>query len=109
MADDSEADADATIEGEMDEPTDDEVDNSTAEAEHLENGQQAAAGERPEHARGDETVPHVELELYELSVRVSGQSTDGLDEVEESATRLMDVLIEHARQLEDEPDTRGLS
>ncbi|WP_396612540.1 hypothetical protein ACH9L7_04495 [Haloferax sp. S1W] len=108
MADDSEADADATLDGEMDNPTDDESDDSTAEAENLENGQQVAVGDEGQHAHGDETVPHVELELYELSVRVSGQSTDGLDEVEESATRLMDVLIDHARKLEDKPDTRGL-
>ncbi|TVT90564.1 hypothetical protein, partial [Haloferax volcanii] len=28
------------------------------------------------NGNGDETVPHVELDLYELSVRVSGQSSD---------------------------------
>ncbi|MFC7203472.1 hypothetical protein ACFQJC_08105 [Haloferax namakaokahaiae] len=60
-------------------------------------------------ANGDETVPHVELDLYQLSVRVSGQSTDSLEDVEGSAKELMSFLIQQAKQLEDEPDTRGLS
>ncbi|WP_410764522.1 hypothetical protein [Haloferax sp. DFSO60] len=60
-------------------------------------------------ANGDETVPHVELDLYQLSVRVSGQSTDSLDDVEASAKGLMEFLIQEAKQLEDDPDTRGLS
>jgi hypothetical protein len=58
--------------------------------------------------RGDETVPNVELSLYELSVRVSGRSDDGLRDVEESATRLMDYLIERSKELEERPDDRGL-
>ncbi|WEL29696.1 Uncharacterized protein HBNXHx_1582 [Haloferax volcanii] len=61
------------------------------------------------NGNGDETVPHVELDLYELSVRVSGQSSDELDDVEASATRLMDYLVDHAKELEDQPDSRGLS
>ncbi|WP_188423689.1 hypothetical protein [Haloferax sulfurifontis] len=61
------------------------------------------------NGNGDETVPHVELDLYELSVRVSGQSSDELGDVEASATRLMDYLVDHAKELEDQPDSRGLS
>jgi hypothetical protein len=58
---------------------------------------------------GDETVPAVELDLYDLSVRVSGQSTDDLDAVEGAARELMDFLVDRARTLEDRPDDRGLS
>jgi hypothetical protein len=58
---------------------------------------------------GDETVPAVELDLYDLSVRVSGQSTDDLDAVEDAARGLMDYLVGQARRLEDRPDDRGLS
>jgi hypothetical protein len=56
----------------------------------------------------DETTPHVELDLYQISVRVSGQSTDELREVESTARRLMDYLIEQSEALEDAPDDRGL-
>jgi hypothetical protein len=58
---------------------------------------------------GDETVPTVELDLYDLSVRVSGQSTDDLDAVEGAARSLMDYLVDQAQALEDRPDDRGLS
>jgi hypothetical protein len=51
----------------------------------------------------------VELDLYDLSVRVSGQSTDDLDAVEGAARELMDFLVDRARTLEDRPDDRGLS
>ena len=56
----------------------------------------------------DETVPTVELELYELTVRLSGRSDDDLTDVEESAKRLLDYLVENAQHLEDHPDERGL-
>ncbi len=56
----------------------------------------------------DETTPHVELDLYQISVRVSGQSSDELREVESTARRLMDYLIEQSETLEDAPDDRGL-
>ena len=57
----------------------------------------------------DDTVPNVELGLYQLSVRVSGRSDDDLQTVEESAKRLMDYLIDSAEELEERPDDRGLS
>ncbi|KAB1194172.1 hypothetical protein GJR96_12310 [Haloferax sp. MBLA0076] len=91
-----------------------EADESADDAAVDGETQQAADGGTDDDENGngygdDETVPHVELELYELSVRVSGQSTDELEDVESSATRLMNFLIDQAKQLEDEPDTRGLS
>ncbi|SFR71186.1 hypothetical protein SAMN04487947_3806 [Halogeometricum rufum] len=57
----------------------------------------------------DDTVPNVELGLYQLSVRVSGRSDDDLKTVEDSAKRLMDYLIDRAAELEERPDDRGLS
>ncbi|KAB1188354.1 MULTISPECIES: hypothetical protein [Haloferax] len=104
MSEDSEAeDAGADPDVEADESADDVTVNGES--------QQAADGgtDEDENGYGDETVPHVELELYQLSVRVSGQSTDELEDVESSATRLMNFLIDQAKQLEDQPDTRGLS
>lgn len=56
----------------------------------------------------DPSVPQVELSLYQLNVKVSGQATDELADVEESATRLMNYLIEQTGTLEDRPDGRGL-
>ncbi|WP_416839798.1 hypothetical protein [Haloferax sp. DFSO52] len=85
------------------EPADGE-DGATGEGERAADG-----GTNEEFDNGDETVPHVELGLYELSVRVSGQSDDELEDVEDAATRLMEFLIDEAKQLEDQPDTRGLS
>lgn len=55
-----------------------------------------------------DTVPEVKLTLYQLSVGVTGQTTDDLEDVEASATRLMDYLVEKAGDLEDHPDDRGL-
>ncbi|WP_435064950.1 hypothetical protein [Halobaculum sp. EA56] len=63
---------------------------------------------RPEDAGGADTVPEVELGLYQVSVRVKGQADDDLGEVEEAATRLIDHLVERASTLEEEPDQRGL-
>ncbi|WP_042666205.1 MULTISPECIES: hypothetical protein [unclassified Haloferax] len=101
---DSTSPADAA---EATEPTDgDEPVDADAAVEAADGG----TDERDDgNGNGDETVPHVELDLYELSVRVSGQSSDELDDVEASATRLMDYLVDHAKELEDQPDTRGLS
>jgi hypothetical protein len=104
MAADSEADESSTTAGvETDESTDGDEVSVDAAAEPASDG-----GNTDENGNGDETVPHVELELYELAVRVSGQSTDELEDVEASATRLMGFLIDRAKQLEDQPDTRGL-
>ena len=71
------------------------------------------AGESPvtdadEEDADRETVPEVTLTLYQLSVGVTGQTTDDLEDVEASATRLMDYLVEKAGDLEDHPDDRGL-
>ncbi|WP_411968610.1 hypothetical protein [Haloferax sp. YSSS75] len=100
--------------GDEDTPTDVEGEESPAEAEVVTDNEAARAADGGtdddnEDGNGDETVPHVELGLYELSVRVSGQSDDELEDVEKSATRLMEFLIDQAKQLEDQPDTRGLS
>lgn len=57
---------------------------------------------------GDDTVPHVELALYQLSVKVSGQATDDLDDVSETARDLMEYLVDVSQRLEDRPDGRGL-
>jgi hypothetical protein len=65
--------------------------------------------EETDEGNGDETVPAVEMDLYDLSVRVSGQSSDDLDAVEDAARSLMDYLVEQAHALEDRPDDRGLS
>ncbi|ELZ34523.1 hypothetical protein C474_02421 [Halogeometricum pallidum JCM 14848] len=66
-------------------------------------------GRDPELSNGaDDTVPNVELGLYQLSVRVSGRSGDDLQTVEDSAKRLMDYLIDRAGELEERPDDRGL-
>ena len=95
-----------------DTPTNPEGEKSPAEAEIVADDEAehaADGGSDDENGNGDDTVPHVELGLYELSVRVSGQSDDELEDVEESATRLMEFLIDQAKQLEDQPDTRGLS
>jgi hypothetical protein len=83
----------------------------TDESESLSDGEgrleeDEASGETAENH--DPTVPQVELSLYQLNVKVSGQSTDGLDDVEGAATRLMDYLIERTDALEDQPDGRGL-
>ncbi|MFB6304529.1 MAG: hypothetical protein ABEH47_05135 [Haloferacaceae archaeon] len=57
---------------------------------------------------GDETVPSVDLNVYQLSVSVSGRSDDDLAEVEETARRLMDYLVDRAERLEEHPEGRGL-
>ena len=68
-----------------------------------------AHDDEAENGNGDETVPNVELDLFDLSVRVSGQSTDDLNDVEETARSLMDYLVQQAHALEDAPDNRGLN
>ncbi len=56
----------------------------------------------------DDTVPSVELELFQITVSVTGQADDDLPAVEESAVRLLDEVVERAEQLQDGPDGRGL-
>ena len=56
----------------------------------------------------DETVPKVELGLYQISVTVQGKSTDDLDVVESTAEGLLDTLVDRAGELEESPDDRGL-
>ena len=64
--------------------------------------------EPTEPPAGGETVPEVELGLYQASVRVQGRADDDLDTVTDSARELIDYLIEKAETLEDQPDGRGL-
>lgn len=71
-------------------------------------GEDLAEDEEEEDSSEDDTVPRVELELYQASVRVSGRSTDDLHTVQGAARELMDYLIDRARDLEDSPDDRGL-
>lgn len=87
----------------------------TADAGEEGEGQSASAEADGEDERdaelsngADDTVPNVELGLYQLSVRVSGRSEDDLQTVEDSAKRLMDYLIDRAGELEERPDDRGL-
>lgn len=63
--------------------------------------------EKPDDTSAD-SAPSVELELYQLSVSVTGKSADDLSDVEESAVRLLEELVDTAEQLEDSPDGRGL-
>jgi len=58
-------------------------------------GDGAAAAEHP---------PTVELSLYELDVSVRGAESDSLDDVEATAERLMDYLVEQHHRLEDGPE-----
>ena len=71
------------------------------------NGDADGVGATPDPDE-DRTVPTVELELYELTVRLSGRSDDDLTDVEETAKRLLDYLVQNAGRLEDHPDERGL-
>lgn len=48
----------------------------------------------------------VTLELYDLSVEVDGAPDDDLDDVEATATELMDYLVEQHYALEQGPDDR---
>lgn len=57
----------------------------------------------------DDTVPAVELNVYQLSVSVSGRSDDDLAAVEDTARRLMDYLVDRAERLEERGDGRGVS
>lgn len=87
-----------------------ESDEEAAQADGGEN--EEPAGESPatdaDEDADRETVPEVTLTLYQLSVGVTGQTADDLEDVEASATRLMDYLVEKAGDLEDHPDDRGL-
>ncbi|WP_380676477.1 hypothetical protein [Salinigranum sp. GCM10025319] len=105
-ADDSDSDPASDAESEASVGVDDEDDVRTGS---VENTTPPAHEENGEEGNGDETVPTVELDLYDLSVRVSGQSTDDLDAVEGTARGLMDYLVGQAQRLEDRPDDRGLS
>jgi len=59
-------------------------------------------------ATSDDTVPQIDLGLYRITVSVTGTADDGLGDVEETAERLLERLVERARDLEDAPDDRGL-
>ncbi|ELZ77734.1 hypothetical protein DEQ92_00590 [Haloferax sp. Atlit-6N] len=114
MTDDPDADAEADDPADSTPPSEDATEptdgDEPGDAEATVEAADGGTDERDNgNGNGDDTVPHVELDLYELSVRVSGQSSDELDDVEASATRLMDYLVDHAKELEDQPDSRGLS
>ena len=66
--------------------------------------------DRPDDANDDggETVPTVDLDLYQLSVSVTGRSDDELGDVEDTARRLMEYLVGQSAHLEEHPDDRGL-
>ncbi|UIO98941.1 hypothetical protein Hbl1158_10380 [Halobaculum sp. CBA1158] len=68
----------------------------------------ATSRDADDRSEGGDTVPEVELGLYQVSVRVQGRSDDDLATVEETATELIDHLVERASTLEEEPDQRGL-
>ena len=106
MSDDP-ADDEATVESET---PDQGAADGGADADALEGEYDVDADDAAATADDgeDETTPHVELQLYQLSVGVSGQSTDGLDDVSATARELMDYLIDRANELEEEPDNRGL-
>ena len=81
------------------------------ESESLTDGEGKLESDEPNEETAenhDPTVPQVELSLYQLNVKVSGQATDELADVEDSAVRLMDYLIDQTDALEDQPDGRGL-
>jgi hypothetical protein len=68
-----------------------------------------AGGEEPDReAESPDTAPEVELGLYQINVRVKGSADDDLAAVEESARGLVEHLVGQAKELEDEPDGRGL-
>lgn len=48
----------------------------------------------------------VELDLYDLSVRVDGGPEDDLEDLETSATDLMEYLVDKHYDLENGPDDR---
>ncbi|ESP89125.1 hypothetical protein [Candidatus Halobonum tyrrellensis] len=73
-------------------------------ADDAEGTERSADAEEP----GPDTVPEVELGLYQVSVRVKGRADDDLTTVEETAVRLVDHLVERAETLEEAPDDRGL-
>jgi hypothetical protein len=100
----------ADTESEADEATAvDDEDEDEERAGSVEDTRPPDRHDDPEDGNGTETVPSVELDLYDLSVRVSGQATDDLDAVEGTARSLMEYLVEQAHALEDSPDDRGLN
>ena len=90
---------------------DDTTHEGTAEATDDDTRADAATDEGddgPDGENGPDSVPEVSLTLYQLTVSVTGQASDDLTDVEESAMRLMDYLVEKSGDLEDHPDNRGL-
>ncbi|GAA0666017.1 hypothetical protein ACFQDG_02350 [Natronoarchaeum mannanilyticum] len=69
--------------------------------------QQEAVSADEDAEAGDDAAEHpptVELSLYELDVSVRGSESDSLEDVEASAKRLMDYLVEQHHRLEDGPE-----
>lgn len=90
--------------GDDSEPTadDEKGDNSDDSDDSGDNGDDNSG----EH--GGDTVPSIEMGLFQISVSVTGKTTDDLEDVEATAERLLDRLVERAEDLEDAPDGRGL-
>jgi hypothetical protein len=111
---DTDSDSESESESESETAVDVDVDDGGDEGDERPSGSAEDTTPPPNEDEGeegtdDQTVPSVELDLYDLSVRVSGQSTDDLDAVDEAARGLMNYLVDQARRLEDRPDDRGLS
>jgi len=100
----TEAGVEAETEDESADRTDTAADEGALPADGAGASDDASGGEPPT----DETVPKVELGLYQISVTVQGKSTDDLDAVETTAEGLLDTLVERAEALEESPDDRGL-
>jgi hypothetical protein len=114
-ADDGGTDDDGTGDDAAEASADDgAADGGTAEASADDGATDGGADDATDEADeqngddGRDSVPEVSLTLYQLTVSVTGQASDDLTDVEESAMRLMDYLVEKSGDLEDHPDDRGL-
>jgi hypothetical protein len=96
--------------GTDDDGTGDDAAEASADDGATDGGADDATDEADEQNGDDgrDSVPEVSLTLYQLTVSVTGQASDDLTDVEESAMRLMDYLVEKSGDLEDHPDDRGL-
>lgn len=68
----------------------------------------AAADNAESEAVDGESVPEIELALYQAEVAVRGRADDDLADVESTARDLMDHLAELAQDLEEPPADIGL-
>lgn len=95
--------------GDDSEPTaDDEKGDNSDDSDDSEDNGDDNSGEHGNDEHGGDTVPSIEMGLFQISVSVTGKTTDDLEDVEATAERLLDRLVERAEDLEDAPDGRGL-